>query len=147
MSLKNSIQEAMKNAMRAQDKARLSAIRLMMADIKKYEIDNREDITDEQTLTILNKMLKQRRDAAKQYQDAKRDDLADKENFEIGIIQTFLPEQLSADELKAMVTSTIAELGADSMKDMGKIMGALTAKTKGRADMTQVSQMVKELLS
>jgi len=147
MSLKNSIQEAMKNAMRAQDKARLSAIRLMMADIKKYEIDNREDITDEQTLTILNKMLKQRRDAAKQYQDAKRDDLADKENFEIGIIQTFLPEQLSADELKAMVTSTIAELGADSMKDMGKIMGDLTAKTKGRADMTQVSQMVKELLS
>lgn len=145
-SLKAQITEAMKDAMRAKEKERLGAIRLIQAEIKRIEVDERIEVDDARVLAILDKMVKQRRDSIKQYQDANRPELADKEQAEIDVIQTFLPEALSDGELSAMIDVAIAESGAESMRDMGKVMGVLKPKIQGRADVGAVSGLVKAKL-
>lgn len=147
MSLKALIQDAVKDAMRAREKARLGVLRLITAAIKQREVDERIELNDEQILTVLNKMLKQRRESIAQYKAANREDLAAVEQTEIEIIQVFLPEQLGAEEVQKIVLEAIAQTGASSMQDMGKLMGILQAKTAGRADMSAVSMMVKKALS
>ncbi len=147
MSLKTRIQDAVKDAMRAREKARLGVLRLITAAIKQREVDERIELNDEQVLAVLNKMLKQRRESIAQYEAANREDLATVEKTEIEIIRVFLPEQLGAEEVQRIVLEAIAQTGASSMKDMGKLMGILQAKTAGRADMSAVSTMVKKALS
>jgi len=145
-TLKVQITEAMKDAMRAKEKERLGAIRLIQAEIKRIEVDERIDLDDARVLAILDKMVKQRRDSIKQYEDAGRQELADKEQAEIEVIQTFLPAPLSEEELSAMVDEAIAESGAESMRDMGKVMGLLKPRIQGRADAGAVSGLVKAKL-
>ncbi len=147
MSLKLQIQNTVKDAMRAREKERLGVLRLITAAIKQREVDERIELDDEQVLTVLNKMLKQRRESISQYEAANREDLATVEKNEIEIIQVFLPEQLSADDVQKLVREAITQTGASSMKDMGKLMGVLQAKTAGRADMSAVSALVKKALS
>jgi uncharacterized protein YqeY len=147
MSLKSRIQEDVKNAMRAQQREQLAALRLITAAIKQKEVDERIDLDDTQVLTVLGKMVKQRRESLEQYEKAGRDDLAAKERFELDLIQNYLPEPLSDDELAALIRSTIEKVGAGSIRDMGKVMGALQAQVQGRADMKAVSQAVKNQLS
>jgi len=146
-NLKSTIQEAMKTAMRSQDKERLGVIRLIQAGIKQQEVDERITLTDVQVLTLLDKMIRQRREAIKQFEAGKRDDLVQKESFEIQVIQEFLPPQLSLDEIKLMITQTIKEVGAVSVKDMGKVMAILKPKLQGKADIGMVSDLIKSLLS
>lgn len=146
-SLKAQITEAMKDAMRAKEKERLGAIRLIQAEIKRIEVDERIEVDDARVLAILDKMVKQRRDSIKQYQDANRPELADKEQAEIDVIQAFLPEALSEQELSAMIDAAIAESGAESMRDMGKVMGVLKPQIQGRADVGAVSGLVKAKLA
>ena len=146
--LKQKITEAMKDAMRSKAKDRLNAIRLITAAIKQKEVDEKiESLDDNTVLAILDKMLKQRKESIKQFEAAKRDDLIQKEVFEIDVIQDFLPQQLSADEISTQVKSTIAKLGAASIKDMGKVMRELKPMLQGKADMSEVSNLVKTLLS
>lgn len=145
--LKQQIQDDMKAAMKGGDKPRLGVIRLILAAIKQKEVDERIELNDEQVLTILDKMVKQRRDSITQYEDAGRTELADQEKFEVGIIQGYLPEQLGEAEVAALIDEAIAETGASSMKDMGKLMGVLKPKLQGRADMSQASGLVKQKLS
>ena len=133
--------------MRAREKERLGAIRLIQAEIKRIEVDERIEIDDERLLTVLDKMLKQRRDSAKQYQDAGRPELADRELAEIAVIQEFLPAQLDAGEIDALAADAVAESGARSMQDMGKVMAILKPKVQGRADMGLVSKVVKSKLA
>lgn len=147
MTIKETILEDMKTAMRAQDKERLATIRLIMAAMKQREVDERITLDDEQTLAILNKMIKQRRDSITQYEAGNRQDLADKEASEITVIQAYLPAQLSEAEIEAAVKAAIQTSGAQSAKDMGKVMGLLKANLAGKAEMTLVSAKVKELLS
>ena len=147
VSLKTRIQDDVKDAMRTREKSRLGVLRLVTAAIKQREVDERIELDDEQILSVLNKMLKQRRESISQYEAAKREDLAAVEKSEIEIIQAFLPEQLSAEEIDQIVREAITQTGASSMKDMGKLMGILQAKTAGRADMSAVSAMVKNALS
>ena len=144
--LKQRIQDDMKTAMKAGDKPRLAVIRLIMAAIKQREVDERVELNDEQVLAVLDKMVKQRRDSIKQYSDAGRDDLASAEQAEVEIIQTYLPEALGEDEIAAIVEQAIAETGASSMKDMGKVMGKVKPQVQGRADMGAVSALVKQKL-
>ena len=144
--LKNKINEDMKTAMRAKDKERLGTIRLIMAAVKQQEVDTRISLDDTAILAVLDKMLKQRRDSISQYQAAGRDDLAQKEQFEVGVIQEYMPEALSDEELEQVIKDAIATSGAQSMKDMGKLMNELRPKVQGRADMGQVSQKVKAIL-
>lgn len=132
--------------MRAQDKRRLGVLRLITAAIKQKEVDERITLDDAQVMTTLEKMIKQRRDSIQQYQAGNRQDLAEQESFEIGIIQTFLPAQLSAAEIDAAVAAAIAATGAVTAKDMGKVMGALKSQLAGKADMTVVSAHVKQKL-
>ena len=139
----NQVSDQVKTAMKARDKARLAALRLMMAEFKRVEVDERIELDDDRVLTILEKMNKQRKDSQKQFADAGRNDLADQEAFELAIIAEFMPEQLSSDEIAGLVKATIAEMGAGGMQDMGKVMGALKSKVQGRADMGQVSGLVK----
>ncbi|MBT4493156.1 MAG: GatB/YqeY domain-containing protein [Gammaproteobacteria bacterium] len=139
----NQVSDQVKTAMKARDKARLAALRLMMAEFKRVEVDERIELDDDRVLTILDKMNKQRKDSQKQFADAGRNDLADQEAFELAIIAEFMPEQLSSDEIAGLVKATIAEMGAGGMQDMGKVMGALKSKVQGRADMGQVSGLVK----
>lgn len=146
-TLKDQITEDMKTAMRAQEKERLATIRLIMAALKQREVDEQITLTDDQVLATLNKMIKQRRDSIKQYTDGNRPDLADKEAAEVKVIQTYLPAQLSAEEIETAVAAAISEAGAESAKDMGKVMGLLKGKLAGKADMTVVSQMVKQKLT
>ena len=146
MSLKVRIQEDVKNAMRAQQREQLAVLRLVTAAIKQKEVDERVDLNDEQVLAVLDKMAKQRRESLEQYQKAGRDDLADQEQFELDLIQTYLPEPLSEEELAALIQSTIAETGASSIRDMGSVMNALRGQVQGRADMKAVSQAVKNQL-
>ena len=146
MSLTATIKDAVKAAMRAKEKERLSALRLITAEFKKAEVDERIDIDDERALQILDKMCKQRRDSIKQYEDAGRDELAAVEQAEIDVISEFLPEAISDDELTQMVADAIAQSGAAGMQDMGKVMGILKPQVQGRADMGQVSKMVKSQL-
>jgi len=144
--LKSSVKDAMKDAMRAKDKPRLGTIRLIMAEIKRIEVDERIEIDDERLLTILDKMVKQRRDSAKQYIDAGRTELAQVESDEIVIIQEFLPEALTDEELDSLVAQAVSESGASSMQDMGKVMAILKPKVQGRADMGSISGKVKKAL-
>ena len=145
--LKTRINEDMKTAMRAKDKERLGVIRLIMAAVKQQEVDTRTTLDDVAVLAVMDKMLKQRRDSISQFQTAGRDDLVQKEQFEVEVLQQYMPEALSDAELEQFIKDAIAASGAQSMKDMGKIMSELRPKVQGRADMAQVSQKVKSLLS
>jgi uncharacterized protein YqeY len=147
MSLKGRIQEDVKSAMRAHERERLAALRLITAAIKQKEVDERIELGDEQVLAVLDKMVKQRRDSLEQYSQAGRDDLAAKEQFELDLIQSYLPEPLSEEQLDALIRSTIAELGASSVRDMGGVMAALRGQVQGRADMKAVSQAVRTQLA
>lgn len=145
-TIKSRIQEDMKTAMRAQDKDRLGTIRLIMSAMKQKEVDERIELTDEHILAILNKMVKQRREAIAQFETGNRPDLVKKESDEILVIQAYLPTLMPEAEVEKAVIAVIAETGASSAKDMGKVMGALKAKLQGKADMTLVSAKVKEKL-
>ena len=145
--LKNRILEDVTAAMRAKDKPRLGTLRLVTAAIKQLEVDSRVELDDAGVLTVLEKMLKQRRDSLQQYSDAGRKDLADQESYEIAIIETYMPEALPAEELDALIDATIAETGASSMRDMGKVMGLLKSQVQGRADLGAVSSTVKQKLA
>lgn len=146
-TLRNRIYEAMKAAMRAKDKQRLGTIRLIQAEIKRIEVDERIDVDDARLLAVLDKMCKQRRDSIQQYTDAGRTELAEVEIAEIHVIQDFLPTQLNQDELASMIADAVSKTGAESMKDMGKVMGVLKPQLQGRADMGEVSKLIKSQLS
>lgn len=146
-TLKDQLTEEMKAAMKAKDKERLGVIRLILSECKRVEVDERIELSDERVLTILDKMVKQRRDSAKQYQDAGRDELAAQENFEISVIREFLPVPLSEAELVAIIDRAIKDSGAASPQDMGKVMAAVKPQIQGRADMGAVSQLVRQKLS
>ncbi|PHS74823.1 MAG: glutamyl-tRNA amidotransferase [Porticoccus sp.] len=145
-TLKKQISEAMKEAMRAKAKERLGAIRLILSELKRIEVDERIELDDARVLAVLDKMVKQRRDSIAQYESANRPELAEKEQAEIEVIQTFLPAPLSDAELASMVTAAIAESGAESMRDMGKVMAVLKPQIQGRADVGAVSGLVKAKL-
>jgi len=147
MSLKARIQEDVKNAMRAHEREQLAALRLLTAAIKQKEVDERIELNDEQVLAVLDKMVKQRRESLEQYRQAGRDDLAAKEQFELDLILTYLPEPLSEQELADLIRATIAEVGASNIRDMGSVMNALRGQVQGRADMKAVSQAVKAQLA
>ncbi len=146
MSLKAKITEDMKNAMRAKDAPRLSAIRLLLAAMKQREVDERIELSDADVLAIIEKMLKQRRDSVTQYQAGGRQDLADVETFEIGVLSAYMPQQLSETEIAGEAAAAIAAAGAKGMQDMGKVMAILKPKLAGRADMAKVSSLVKAAL-
>ena len=145
--LNKRIQDDMKSAMKGGDKPRLGVIRLIRAAIKQREVDERIELDDEQILTVLDKMVKQRRDSISQYEAAGRDDLAKQEAFEVTILQDYLPAALSEEEIVAMIKEAVTASGAESIKDMGKVMGQLKPKMQGRADMGAVSALVKQQLS
>jgi uncharacterized protein YqeY len=145
--LKQRLTEDMKLAMKAGDKPRLGVIRLVNAAIKQREVDERVTLDDTQVLSVLEKMVKQRRDSVAQYEAAGREDLAATERFEIGVIQTYLPEALSQAEIDGLIEQAITATGAASMRDMGKLMAALKPTLAGRADMGSVSQRVKARLA
>ena len=147
MSLKDSIVEDMKAAMKAGEKDRLKVIRLILAAIKQVEVDSRSELDDAAVLGVLEKMVKQRRDSVEQYTKGGRDDLANIEKDEIVILETYRPEQLGDDEIDALIDSVIAETGAESIRDMGKVMGAIKAKVAGQADMGVVGGKVKAKLA
>ncbi|MGB5489466.1 MAG: GatB/YqeY domain-containing protein [Woeseiaceae bacterium] len=147
MSLKLQITEDMKTAMKAGDKDQLKAVRLILAAIKQIEVDKRIELDDAAVLTVLTKMVKQRRDSIEQFEKGNREDLAEIERAEIVVIEKYLPEQLGADELAAMVDEVIKATGAESIRDMGKVMGQIKAKAAGRADMGALSATVKERLN
>ena len=146
-ALQDQITDATKAAMKARDKARVAALRLMGAEIKRVEVDERRELSDDDVIAILNRMLKQRKDSLSQFQEAGRDDLAAQEQLEIDVITQFMPEPLSEDEVEGLIRATIDELGASGMQDMGKIMGKLRPLVQGKADMGVVSAKVKALLS
>ena len=146
MGLKSQIQDDIKQAMRARERDRLNALRLVTAAIKQKEVDERIELDDTQVLAVLDKMVKQRRESLEQYQKAGRDDLAEKEQFELSLIQGYLPEPLSAEELESLIQAAMAETGASSIRDMGAVMAALRGQVQGRADMKAVSQAVKSQL-
>ena len=140
------VKSEMKAAMVARDKDRLNAIRLVLAEFKRIEVDERIELGDERALTVLDKMLKQRKDSLEQYQDAQREDLAEKERLEINVIREFLPEPLARDEIDALITEAFESIGESNIQAMGKIMNFLKPKTLGRADMGIISQLVKSKL-
>ena len=144
---KIAIETAMKAAMRAKDKPTLGTIRLILADIKRIEVDERIDVDNDRVIVVLDKMLKQRRDSIEQYRAASREDLAVIEETEMVVIQTFLPEQLSEQEITDLITAAISASGAESMKDMGKVMGILKPQLQGRADVGAVSGKIKAALA
>ena len=146
MSLKSRIQDDVKNAMRAHQRERLAALRLLTAAIKQKEVDERIELNDEQVLAVLDKMVKQRRDSIQQYSNAGREDLAAQEAAEIEVIQEFLPAALSEPEILAIIDAAIAETAAESMRDMGKVMGVVKPQVQGRADVGMVSGLVKKKL-
>ncbi len=146
-TLKTRLQDDMKSAMRAKAKDRLLVIRGTLAVIKQREIDERIELDDTQILAILDKLVKQRRDSAQQFRDADRMDLVEKEEMEMGILQEYLPTALTEDEITQLIDQTIEASGAESMKDMGKVMGLLKPKVQGRGDMSQVSSLIKQRLS
>jgi uncharacterized protein YqeY len=146
MSLKERIQQDMKDAMRAADKPRLGTIRLMLAAIKQIEVDERKDLDDVEVTAVLDRMVKQRRESISQFEKAGRTDLVDQEAAELAIIQTYLPEPLSESELNRLIHEAMAQSGAASIKDMGKVMALLKPKLQGRADMGAVSALIKARL-
>ncbi len=145
--LKQLITDDMKLAMKAQDKSALKAIRMILGAIKQKEIDERIDLDDSQVMVVIQKMVKQRKDSISQFSDAGRTDLVEVEESELSIINNYMPKQLSEDEIEAAVTKAISDTGAESMKDMGKLMGILKSQLDGKADMGQVSQLIKSKLS
>jgi uncharacterized protein len=147
MSLKERITEDMKTAMRARDTARLSALRLLLAALKQREVDERKTLSDADVVTVIEKMLKQRRDSIEQYEAAQRHDLADAEKFEVSVLQAYMPQALSDADLQAAVAQAIQDSGAKGPQDMGKVMGVLKPALAGRADMGKVSALVKARLA
>lgn len=145
--LKTRLTDAMKAAMRAQEKSRLGAIRLILADIQRIEVDERCTLDDTRILAVLDKMTKQRRDAMQQFVQAERADLAAQEQFELDLIAEFLPAALSPAELDTLISQAVATSAAESVRDMGKIMAILKPQVQGRADMGAVSQRIKALLA
>lgn len=146
MSLKEKISDDMKAAMRARESEKLATIRLITAAIKQREVDERIELNDEQVLSVVEKMIKQRKDSITQFEAGGRQDLADKEKAELEILAAYMPAQLSDDEIRAEVQAAVAQAGAAGPQDMGKVMGVLKGKLAGRADMTAVSAMVKAAL-
>lgn len=146
MTLKEQLAEDMKSALRAKDRERLGVLRMLLSTIKQRELDDQTELDDDAALAVIEKMVKQRRDAESQYRDAGRDDLADAESAEIVVLERYLPEPLSESELGQLVDAAVAETGAESMRDMGKVMGVLKPRVQGRADMGAVSQRVKARL-
>lgn len=146
-TLKSTIHASMVATMRAQDKVKLGVIRLIQAAIKQQEVDERITLNDEQVLSILDKMIRQRRESIKQFEIANRNDLVEKEAFEIQIIQEFLPTPLTAEEIQSLIQQTIQEVGATSVKDMGKVMAILKPKVQGRADVGEVGILIKQQLA
>ena len=142
-SLKNTLTEAMKDAMRAKEKFRLGVIRMVLAEIKRVEVDERIDVDDARCLAIIDKMSKQRRDAANQFVDGGRQDLADTELAEVEILKEFLPAQLTEDEILSLIDQAIADTGASGPQGMGQVIGQLKPKVQGRADMQVISKLVK----
>lgn len=141
------IKSDMKTAMKAQEKERLATIRLILAQVKQYEVDKREDVSEDVMINILTKMAKQRKESIEQFAKAGRDDLIAKEEAESAVIQAYLPQQLSAEELDGIISDVMAAFDAPSIKDMGKIMAEIKPKVMGRADMGQLSAKIKEKLS
>jgi uncharacterized protein YqeY len=146
MTLRDRIREDMKAAMKARESQRLSAIRLLLAAVKQREVDERKDLSDAEVISVIEKMMKQRRDSIAQYQSANRRDLADAETFELNLLSGYLPKQMSDSELADAVRAAIAQTGARTAADMGKVMSALKAQLAGRADMAKVSALVKSKL-
>jgi uncharacterized protein len=146
MSLKERVQEDMKAALRARDAARLSAVRLLLAAMKQREVDERIALSDADVLGTIEKMLKQRRESIAQYEKAGRQDLADQEKFEIGVLSAYLPQQLGEAEIAQAVAAAVTEAGASGVKDMGKVIALLRPRLAGRADMGKVSALVKAKL-
>jgi len=146
-TLKNRIRQDTEAAMRYRDRARVAALRLVAAEIKQREVDGREPLDDEGVLAVLDRMLKQRRDAAEQYRAAGRNELAAAERFEIEVIETYLPAPLTAEEVEVLVAEAVGATGASSMRDMGGVMARLRSEVRGRADMVEVSRLVRERLA
>jgi uncharacterized protein YqeY len=146
VSLKARISEDMKNAMRAKDSARLGAIRLLQSAIKQREVDERIELDDMQVVEAIEKMLKQRRDSISQYEAANRHDLADVEKFEVGVLQEYLPQALTDEEVDVILTQVITETGAVGIKDMSKVMAGIKPLVVGRADMAKISGLIKTRL-
>lgn len=146
MSLKAQISEDMKNAMRAKDSARLGTIRLLQAAIKQREVDERVELDDSSIIAVIEKMLKQRRDSIAAYESANRNDLADVEKFEVSVLQTYLPQQLTEEEIKDILEKVVTETGAAGIKDMSKVMAAIKPLVTGRADMGKISGLIKTRL-
>jgi uncharacterized protein YqeY len=147
MSLRTRINEEMKSAMKARERERLDALRLLLAAVKQREIDERVTLDDAGVIAVIEKMIKQRKDSIAQYEKASRKDLADKEQYEIGVLEAYLPQQLSPAEIDAIVADAVASTGAKSPADMGKVMGVVKPKVAGRADMGKVSALVKAKLA
>ena len=145
--LKQALTEAMKDAMRAKDKPRLGTIRLALSEIKRVEVDERIEPDDARVIGILDKMIKQRRESIRQYESADRPELVAQEQFEIEVLQEFLPQALEAAELEQIIKSAVSESGATSMKEMGKVMNIVRPQVVGRADMAEVSKQIKSLLA
>ncbi len=146
MSLKAQISEDMKTAMRAKDSVRLGAVRLLLSAIKQREVDERVELDDSNVIAVIEKMLKQRRDSITAYESANRHDLADIEKFEVTVLQTYLPQQLSEDEVKAILEQVVVDTGAAGIKDMSKVMVAIKPLVAGRADMGKISGLIKARL-
>jgi len=146
MTLKERVQDDMKAAMRARDAARLSAIRLLLAALKQKEVDERLQLADADVLAIIEKMVKQRRESIAQFEKAARQDLADQEKFEIGVLTAYLPQQMGEAEVAQAIAAAVSEAGASGVKDMGKVMALLKPRLAGRADMGRVSALVKTKL-
>ena len=146
-ALKTSLQDAMKSAMKSGDKQRLGAIRLMLAALKQIEVDERIELDDTRVINILDKMLKQRRESISMYDKAGRDDLSSIEHAEIDVIQTFLPQALSESEIETIINEAISKTGAESIKDMGKVMGIVRPQVVGRGDVGMISGKIKAILS
>ena len=146
-SIRSLLAEAVKNSMRDRNKEKTSTLRMAISEIKKEEIDKRIELSDEEIIKILQRMIKQRKESISQFEQAGREELAEKENSEILILQDFLPEQMSDEEIKVYVDEAIIESGASTPQDMGKVMGALKSKLKGNVDMGIVSKLVKESLA
>ncbi len=147
MSLKTRINDDMKTAMKARETARLAAIRLLMAAMKQKEVDERIELDDAGVIAVIEKMIKQRRDSIAQYESAKRQDLADAEKFEVEVLSAYMPQALSADEIAGIVSAAVAESGARSPAEMGKVVALVKPKVAGRADMGEVSKLIRARLS
>lgn len=147
MSLLNELKEAQKTAMRAKDKLTLGTIRMALAAVKQKEVDERVEVTEQDVLQIITKMIKQRQEAATQFEKGDRQDLADNEFAEIKVLEQFLPEQLSDDEIAELISKAISETSASSIRDMGKVMGIVRPQVQGKADMGKVSGLIKATLN